>query len=164
MPNLFAIDREIAACVKLEDSENYVNTETGEVIDVEALDALKMERETKLRNIGCWMLNLEAEEKMLADQEKRFKERKDAVKRKRESLKSYVGAYLDGKPWKCTECEFKFRTSESVSFAGDIFKVPDDYLRYKEPELDKAKIKKALKSGIEIYGCALEVKNNLSVK
>ena len=30
--------------------------------------------------------------------------------------------------------------------------------------MDKTKIKKALKSGIEIPGCTLEVKNNLSVK
>lgn len=51
-----------------------------------------------------------------------------------------------------------------MKFDGDIYKVPDDYLRYKEPELDKAKVKKALKDGVEIAGCSLEVKNNLSVK
>ena len=164
MSSLFEIDREIMACVKLENSDDYVNTETGEILDAAAMDALKMEIPKKLENLGRWMLNLEAEEKALADQEKRFKERKDAVKKKRESIKSYVGAFLNGKPYKCTDFEFKWRTSESVAFNGDIYKVPDDYLRYKEPELDKAKIKKALKSGIEIAGCSLEVKNNLSVK
>ena len=164
MASLFQIDAEIMACIKLENSDDYVNTMTGEILDAEALDQLKMEIPRKLENLGRWMLNLEAEEKALADQEKRFKERKDAVKRKRESIKSYVGAFLNGKPYKCTDFEFKWRTSESVAFNGDIYKVPDDYLRYKEPELDKAKIKKALKSGIEIPGCSLEVKNNLSVK
>ena len=164
MSNLFEIDREIAACIKLENEDGFVNTETGEVLDAEAMDALKMEIPKKLENLGRWMLNLEAEEKALADQEKRFKERKDAVKKKRESIKSYVGAFLNGKPYKCTDFEFKWRTSESVKFDGDIYKVPDDYLRYKEPELDKAKIKKALKSGIEITGCSLETKNNLSIK
>ena len=164
MSSLFQIDAEIMACIKLENSDDYVNTETGEIIDAAALDALKMEIPKKLENLGRWMLNLEAEEKALADQEKRFKERKDAVKKKRESIKSYVGAFLNGKPYKCTDFEFKWRTSESVKFDGDIYKVPDDYLRYKEPELDKAKIKKALKSGIEIAGCSLEVKNNLSIK
>ena len=163
MASLFDIDREIAACVKLE-SGDVVNTETGEIIDIEALDALKMERETKLKNIGCWVLNLEAEEKMLAEQEKRFKERKDAVKRKKESLKSYVGAYLNGKAWKCTECEFKFRKTESVQFNGDIHKVPEEYLRYKEPELDKTKVKKALKDNVEIPGCSIEVRESLTVK
>ena len=162
--NLFDIDATIQACVKLENSDGFVNVETGEIIDTEALDALKMEIPKKLENLGRWMLNLEAEEKALADQEKRFKERKDAVKKKRESIKSYVGAFLNGKPYKCTDFEFKWRTSESVKFDGDIYKVPDDYLRYKEPELDKAKVKKALKDGVEIAGCSLEVKNNLSVK
>lgn len=164
MSSLFEIDREIMACVKLENSDDYVNTETGEILDAAAMDALKMEIPKKLENLGRWMLNLEAEEKALADQEKRFKERKYAVKKKRESIKSYVGAFLNGKPYKCTDFEFKWRTSESVKFDGDIYKVPDDYLRYKEPELDKAKVKKALKDGVEIAGCSLEVKNNLSVK
>ena len=164
MASLFDVDREIQACVKLENSENFVNVETGEVLDAEALDQLKMEIPRKLENLGRWMLNLEAEEKALADQEKRFKERKDAVKKKRESIKSYVGAYLNGKPYKCTDFEFKFRKTESVAFNGDIYKVPEDYLRYKEPELDKAKIKKALKDGVEIPGCTLEVKQSLSVK
>lgn len=164
MASLFAVDREIQACVKLENSDNFVNVETGEVLDAEAMDALKMEIPKKLENLGRWMLNLEAEEKALADQEKRFKERKDAVKKKRESIKSYVGAFLNGKPYKCTDFEFKFRKTESVAFNGDIYKVPDDYLRYKEPELDKTKVKKALKDGIEIPGCTLEVKQSLSVK
>jgi hypothetical protein len=162
--NLFDIDATIQACVKLENSDGFVNVDTGEIIDTEALDALKMEKETKLRNIGCWILNLKAEEKMLSEQEKRFKERKDAAKRKRESLESYVGAFLNGTAWKCTECEYKFRKTESVAFTGDIYKVPEDYLRYKEPELDKTKVKKALKDGIEIPGCSIEVKNSLSVK
>ena len=164
MSSLFEIDREIMACVKLENSDDYVNTETGEIIDAAALDALKMEIPKKLENLGRWMLNLEAEEKALADQEKRFKERKEAVKKKRESIKSYVGAFLNGKPYKCTDFEFKFRKTESVAFNGDIYKVPGDYLRYKEPELDKTKVKKALKDGIEIPGCTLEVKQSLSVK
>ena len=162
--NLFQIEKAITDCVKLDDRDDYVSLETGEILDAAAMDALKMEIPKKLENLGRWMLNLEAEEKALADQEKRFKERKDAVKKKRESIKSYVGAFLNGKPYKCTDFEFKWRTSESVKFDGDIYKVPDDYLRYKEPELDKAKIKKALKSGIEISGCSLEVKNNLSIK
>ena len=162
--NLFEIDSEITACIKREDSDEYINTLTGEILDAEALDNLKMEIPRKLENLGRWMLNLEAEEKAYADQEKRFKERKDSVKKKRESIKSYVGAFLNGKPYKCTDFEFKWRKTESVAFNGDIYKVPEDYLRYKEPELDKTKVKKALKDGIEIPGCSIEVKNSLSVK
>lgn len=161
--NLFEIDKQLQSCVKLE-SGNFVDTETGEVINTEAIEQLEMDKETKLRNIGCWILNLDAEVKSLAEQEKRFKERKEAAERKIESLKTYVGAFLDGKAWKCTECEFKFRTSESVQFNGKIDEVPIEYLRYKEPELDKKRIKTALKNGIEIKGCMLEKKTSVSVK
>lgn len=162
--NLFEIDEVITNCVKLDDREDYIDVSTGEIIDVQALDALKMEKETKLRNIGCWVLNLDAEEKALAEQIERFTARKKAIHNKKESLKSYVGAFLNGSTWKCTECEFKWRTSESVQFSGNIKNVPVEYLRMKEPELDKAKIKKALKDGVVIAGCKLEKKSNLSVK
>ena len=161
--NLFEIDKAIENCVQLTSGE-FVDTETGEIVDVEALNALEMERETKLRNIGCWVLNLEAEEKALADQIKRFTDRKKSVRNKIDSLKSYVGSYLDGKSWKCDECQFKFTTSESVKYEGNLVDVPTEYLRYREPELDKVKLKKALKQGIEVAGATLEVKKSVSVK
>lgn len=161
---LFEIVKEIAACVKREDSDDYVNVDSGEIIDTEALDALKLERDVKIENIGKWVLNLEAEEKALAEQEKRFKDRKDAAKRKKESLKNYLAFILNGKNFKCTACEFRFRNSEAVVFSGDMATVPKEYLRYKEPELDKAKIKKALKAGEVIDGFALESRQSLTVK
>ena len=160
---LFEIIKEIANCVKYGD--DVVNVETGEIIDTEALDALKIERDVKIENIGKWILNLEAEEKALADQEHRFKERKEAAKRKKESLKKYIAFVLGGKPWKSTACEFRFRTSEAVVFGGALESVPNEFLRrYETVELDKAKVKKALKAGVHIYGCALEQKQNLTVK
>ena len=154
---LFEIVKEIAACVKREDSDDYVNVESGEIIDTEALDALKLERDVKIENIGKWILNLEADEKALAEQEKRFKERKDAAKRKKESLKNYLAFILDGKPYKCTACEMKFRASEAVVFSGDLSTVPKEYLRYKEPEIEQI-IKRTSKIlGTEIKPEALEL-------
>ena len=75
---LFEIVKEIANCIKRVDRDDYINVESGEIIDTEALDALKLERDVKIENIGKWILNLEAEEKALAEQEQRFKERKQA--------------------------------------------------------------------------------------
>lgn len=161
---LFEIIKEIENCVKRVDSDDYVNVESGEIIDTEALDALKLERDVKIENIGKWILNLEDDETSLAAQEKRFKERKEAARRKKERLKNYLAFILDGKPYKCTACEMKFHTSEAVVFNGDMAKVPKEYLRYKEPELDKAKIKKALKAGEVIDGFALESRQSLTVK
>ena len=48
---LFDIDARLAACVKLNDTQ-AVDTETGEVIDLEAIAALEMERGEKLENVS----------------------------------------------------------------------------------------------------------------
>ena len=160
---LFEIVKEIANCIKRVDSDDYINVESGEIIDTEALDALKVERDVKIENIGKWILNLEAEEKALAEQEQRFKERKQAAKKKREDLKNYLAYILGGKNFKCTACEMKFRQSEAVVFNGNFKDIPGEYLRYKEPEIDKAKVKKALKAGEKIDGFTLEKRQNLSV-
>ena len=125
---------------------------------------MKLERDVKIENIGKWILNLEADEKALAEQEQRFRERKNAAKKKREDLKNYLAYILDGKNFKCTACEMRFRSSDAVVYIGDVKDVPKEYLRYKEPEIDKAKVKKALKDGAEIKGFSLIKRANLTVK
>ena len=162
--NLFDIDAAIAACVKLDGRDDYIDVSSGEIIDTAALDALKMEKEKKLRNIGCWILNLQAEKAAIKNLIKSYEARCKSLENKENSLKSYVGAFLNGEAWKCTECQYKWRETDSVVFNGDIKNVPKEYLRYKDPELDKVKVKKALKGGAEIPGCSIETKNSLSVK
>lgn len=163
MASLFEIDAEIESCVKLQNSDGFVNVETGELIDVEALDALKMERDKKIRNIACWIRNLESDEKQLAEQEKIFADRKRAVKNKKESLKSYLAAFLRGKKWQNEEVVVSWRKSESVEIT-DINKLSSYYLKWKEPEPNKTLLKADLKSGITLPGAELVVKNNMSVK
>ena len=68
--NLFEINATLTRCVKLT-SGDFVDTETGEVIDTEAIDDLEMAMDEKVRNIACWVRNLDAEEKALAEKEAR---------------------------------------------------------------------------------------------
>ena len=159
---LFEIDAEIESCVKLE-SGDFVNTETGEIIDVAALDALKMERDKKVRNIACWVKNLDAEIKALDEQEKTFRSRKTAKKNKMEQLKSYLAAYLNGKKWENKEVVVSWRKSESVEVT-DMKQLSSYYLRYKEPEVNKTLLKADLKAGVVLNGAELVTKNNMSVK
>ena len=161
--NLFEIDDAIQRCVKLENSENYVDTETGEIIDVAAIEQLEMDRDKKIRNIACWIRNLEADEKALADQIKTFTTRKNAAKNKRESLKSYLANFLNGAKWQNSEVAISWRKSEVVEVEEGAA-IPEKYLRYKEPEINKAAIKTDLKAGASIYGCQLVTKNNIQVK
>ena len=161
--NLFEIDEQLQRCIKLEASDNFVDTETGEIIDVAAIEQLEMDRDKKIRNIACWIRNLEADEKALADQIKTFTTRKNAAKNKRESLKSYLANFLNGAKWQNSEVAISWRKSESVEVEEGAA-IPEKYLRYKEPEINKAAIKTDLKAGASIYGCQLVTKNNIQIK
>lgn len=160
--NLFAIEEAITNCVKLENSDNYVDVSTGEIIDTVALDVLKMERDKKIRNIACWIRNLESDEKQLEEQEKIFRELKQAAARKRESLKSYLAAFLNGAKWKNNEVSISWRKSTAVEVT-DVKKLSSYYLRYKEPEVNKTLLGNDLKAGIKIDGATIVEKNNMSV-
>ena len=161
--NLFEIDDAIKRCVKLADGENYVDTETGEVIDTAAIEQLEMDRDRKIRNIACWIRNLESDEKQLAEQVKIFTDRKNACKNKRESLKSYLAAFLHGNKWQNEEVKISWRKSEAVEVAN-VKELPEEYLKYKDPEPDKVKLKADLKAGAEIDGACLVTKENIQIK
>ena len=160
--NLFKIAEALERCVKLV-SGNYVDTETGEVIDTEAIEALEMERDTKIRNIACWIRNLDAEEKALAEQEKIYRDRKNATHNKKEDLKEYLASFLAGKKWKNEEVNISWRKSEAVEVT-DMKKLSSYYLRYREPEVNKTLLKADLKAGVKLEGAVLTEKNNIQIK
>jgi hypothetical protein len=162
--NLFEINQQLMNCIKLA-SGDYVDTETGEVIDTEAIEALEMEKNEKIRNIACWIRNLDADEKALAEQEKIFKDRKTAVKNKKDSLKAYLASFLNGEKWKNNEVAISWRESEAVELAEnlDITKLPKQYVDY-DPKINKALLKKDIKAGIEIDGVQLVKRNNIQIK
>ena len=160
---LFEIVQEIEACVKL-DENRVVNTESGEIIDIEALAALELERDVKIENIGCWIKNLLADAEALKQQKNIFAEREKAAKNKAESLKNYLTVILDGKKFETSRVAMTFRKSESVEFDGELIDVPHQYLKFREPELDKAGIKKAIKAGENVPGCYIKSNMNLQIK
>ena len=69
---LYDIPKEIEACV---------DTETGEIIDIERLDALQMERDEKVSNIACFINDLAAEEKAIGEEIKALERRKKEIGR-----------------------------------------------------------------------------------
>lgn len=161
---LFDIDERLAACVKLDESR-VVDTESGEIIDLEAIAALEMERDKKIENLGCWYKNLLAEAEALKAQKNAFAEREKAKKAKAESLKGFLGRYLNGKKFESAKVAMSFRKSEAVEFdAKCIGDIPEEFLKFKDPELDKVAVKKAIKAGETVPGCELVARQNLQIK
>ncbi len=161
---LFDIDERLAACVKLDESR-VVDTESGEIIDLEAIAALEMERDKKIENLGCWYKNLLAAAEALKTQKNAFAEREKATKAKAESIKGFLGRYLNGKKFESAKVAMSFRKSEAVEFdAKCIGDVPEEFLKFKDPELDKVAVKKAIKAGETVPGCELVARQNLQIK
>lgn len=161
MSTLYEINEQILRCVK--DGDMVVDTETGEVIDMAALDALQMERDEKLTNIGKWILDLKADAKAIREREISLAERRKSKENKAEQLTDYMNMILAGNKFECADFKASYRKSQAVEVT-DAAKIPAPYLIVQEPKVDKAGIKKALKAGEDIPGAKLVERNNLSIR
>lgn len=164
--NLYEIDKSIKNCIKLDNTESYVNQETGELIDIEQLNSLQMERSKKIRNIACWYKNLLADAKALEAEEKQFAERKKHTKLKADQLKSYLSHILNGEKVIDTEFKIGWRKSESIELDPYLkwSDVPKEFTVQSAPTFDKVAMKKALKEGTSILGVTLKENKNIQIQ
>lgn len=155
--NLYEIDSAILGCIDME---------TGEITNTEWLDHLQMERTRKIENILLWVKNLKSEAEAIKAEETALAERRKADERKAESLTAYVKGVLNGEKFQTARVAVTYRKSEAVIVddMGELSRNADDYLTYKDPEPNKAKIKKALKDGLTVPGCRLEERQNMTIK
>lgn len=151
---LYEIDSAILDCV---------DAETGEVFDIDKFEELSLERDAKIENICLWIKNLKAEAEALKAEKDSFAARQKAAENRMESLKRYILNYLEGTKFESAKVKVSYRKSESVEVL-DVYKVPEEYLKYKEPEVDKAALKTALKTGVQIEGVQIVVNQNIQIK
>ena len=131
---LYDIPKEIEACV---------DTETGEIIDIERLDALQMERDEKIGNIACFIKDL-------------------AAGNKKENLKQYLAGFLDGQRFKDARCSIGYRRTSHLEIAEDA-SIPDEFLK-RTVTVDKAGLTKAIKDGGVIEGVSLVEGQNIQIR
>lgn len=151
---LYEIDEAILSCI---------DTETGEILDAEKLNALQIEREEKLENVALWIKNLTSDAEALKAEKQAFAERQKAAENKAESLKKWLTEALAGEKFKTTRVAVSFRKTKSVQVA-DIFALDNSFLKYAEPTPDKVAIKKAIEAGQEVTGATLVENVSISVK
>lgn len=92
MANLYEIDEKILECMA-----NCIDPDTGEIIDSEQLEALKMERQTKLENVALYIKNLKADAAMYKAEKQAFAERQAAAEKRAESLSEWLKKHLTGR-------------------------------------------------------------------
>lgn len=152
--NLYEIDSAILDCMDLE---------TGEIFDVDRFEELNLERTVKIENICLWIKNLKAEIEALNAEKDAFAKRQKSAENKMESLKQYISGYLEGTAYESAKVKVSFRKSEALDIMEGAI-IPDEYLKFKEPDVDKVELKKALKSGVKIPGVYIVENQNIQIK
>ena len=155
MPSLYSIKQEILNCVDLE---------TGEITDFDKFEALQMERDEKIENIGLWIKNLNADAAAYKAEKDSFAEKQRRAENKAESLKKYLDSVLAGSKFNTTRVSISYRKSTSVEV--DESKLPAKWMREIPAThvVDRAEITKALKAGEKIDGAVLVENNNIQIK
>jgi len=145
--------------------DSLVDQETGEIIDIDALNALELERDTKISNIACWIKDLKAEGEALKAEEQNLNHRRKVCENKMESLKTYLATFLNGEKFKDSRCAISYRKSEKVTFADDFMvdSLPD-YMKKVTIEPKKTEIKEFLKTGATIEGVELVESTSMQIR
>ena len=157
---LYEINNAILDCIDLE---------TGEIIDVDKLEGLQLERETKIENVACWIKELNAEAEAIKAEKMALAERQKVAENKADSLKKWLVYALNGKKFSTAKCSVSFRNTESVEVTPEGLENlmrggNDELLTYKAPEPNKAAIKQAIKDGLSGQGVQLVQNTSTIIK
>ena len=162
MKALYEIDQEILNCIDME---------TGEILDIEKLNALQMEREHKLEGVALWIKDLRAEAAAVKEEADKLTARKKSLDNKIDGLKVWLLNALAGEKLKTPRCNVYQTHNQRLAVADEpklieflqTLEQPDRFLKV-EPELRRDEIKKALKEGYIIPGAALEPTESVVIK
>ena len=154
--NLYEIEDAILECV---------DTETGDIVDIERLEALELERDTKISNIACWIKDLKAEAEAIKTEKQALDKRQRVAENKAEQLKNYLSGFLNGAKFKDARVSISYRTSTSTQIDEglDINSLPDEFKKV-TVEPSKTAIKEALQNGQEIAGCRLVQNTSIQIR
>lgn len=157
---LYELNKQIEEAVE----NGFVDAETGEILDDSALNDLQMARDEKIENIAIMIKNYKAEAEAIKAEKMNLAKRQQVMENRAEWLKRYLASNLDpGEKVTTPRASISWRKSETVE-VEDIWKIPDQYLKRRDPDPDKTAIKAALKAGEQITGAMLVTKNNLQIK
>lgn len=167
--NIWEIDERIREIVELEEDEELVDLDTGEVITVaQALEQLNMAREAKIEGAALAYKNMDAEARALREEERKLADRRRALENRAEQCKAYLLGVLypeGGEPERFATARVAIspRLNNPSAVIDDEAKIPREYLRVKT-EVARAEILNAIKSGIEVPGAHIERSRRVDIR
>lgn len=154
MATLYEIDAAIMACI---------DSETGEVIESEKLDALLMERGRKLEGVALWIKNLESDAVAIKAERDALDKRMKSAENKAKSLREWLKNALECQPFETARVRVSFRKSESTEIDENV--LDRKWCREKVTYTpDKTAIKNAIKAGQTVAGARIVVNQNIQIK
>ena len=136
----------------------------------DTMEAVEGELEIKAENYAKVMKNLEADVTGIKAEIERLSERKKTIENNIKNMKSALQMAMEttGKTKFKTEL-FSFNIQKNaptvVIDASDPNNIPPDFLKFKEPEVDKTAIKAAIQNGMDLTGVAhLDQSESLRIK
>ena len=145
----------------LQNEENYINMETGE-IDIELLNNLSIAYDEKVDSICTMIAELDNEIGFITAEIERLKDKVKSKQKRIEAFKSYLTFCIPDK-WKNARYSVSIRTNQSVD--ADLDKIPEEYKRVTtKVEIDKKKIGDVLKNGGTVEGATLKTSRSATIK
>lgn len=166
---LYEIDAAIMTAIA-----HGIDPETGEITNLDELMGLQMDRERKIENIACLVKNLKADVKAMKEEAQALTDRRRVVENKVARLEAVLDEALDGQKFSTPRCVVSFRSSKAVEVDDEDALInwaclngqEDTFVRYKQPEINKANLLKWLKEDhpLDPPGVRLVERRSLGVK
>lgn len=161
-PTLYALSEELQKAL----DGFYVDEETGELVGFDELAAVKAEFEEKAEAVAVAVKGAEAFAEAIKAERDRLDRRQKAAEKKAERLKVYLADMMNKvgmEKFQSVRAQVSFRTSEALIIT-DEDAIPAELGSFGDWKPDKTAIKKAIKSGQQIPGAAIEKRRNIQIR
>jgi replicative superfamily II helicase len=153
-------------------AKNYVQLmEMAEEFDsdalVDTLESLQDAIEDKAENIAKFIKNLEADAKIIKEEEQRLAERRRAIETKVDKLKTYLQEQLEIaglQKVKCPTITVSIQNNPPSVEVVDETAIPSDFLIPQPAKIDKKSILERLKNGEEVPGVVLKQTKGVRIR
>ena len=130
-----------------------------DVVLEDAFANLTDDLKDKFENCCKYIKNLDSDIAGLKEEEKRIKAKRQAMENGKERLKYLMLRAQKASGEKKLQCGTFTTTLQAnpekvVIDEQYIENIPEEYLKYKDPEIDKVKLKEHLKAGVNLEGIA----------
>lgn len=164
LPTLYQCTEDVRAVL-----DAYMDDDSQEANDT--IESVVGIFELKAENVAAYILNVEAQESMLADHIKHLQAKQSSIKAKRDKLKQYLaGSMKASGVMKISATDGSFCASSRKNPPKveiyDEAQIPQEFMREipARLEVDKTAIKDAIKSGIEVAGANLVQGESFQIK